>query len=157
MPQKQGGPFILPGTGFPLLRLLPLAGLRWRYSTPPPCRFWLLIYDCTTRGRPIENTPSSIVAKLSLPNPCLALEVFIIAGICLTTHCLTMDMARTTLKTLPTIPFILLRGVFWALPRSESTCQKKLHTPSSIRSLVSTIRPKSAYRILATMSLLQVL
>jgi hypothetical protein len=31
-----GWPVILPGTGFPLRCLLRLAGLRWRYSTPPP-------------------------------------------------------------------------------------------------------------------------
>jgi hypothetical protein len=36
IPQEQGGPVILPGTGFPLCRLLRLAGLRWRYSNPPP-------------------------------------------------------------------------------------------------------------------------
>jgi hypothetical protein len=36
IPQEQGGPFIPPGTGFPFHRLLRLAGLRWRYSTPPP-------------------------------------------------------------------------------------------------------------------------
>jgi hypothetical protein len=36
MPQEQGGPVISPGTGFPLPRLLRLAGLRWRYSNPPP-------------------------------------------------------------------------------------------------------------------------
>jgi hypothetical protein len=35
-PQRQGGPVILPGTGFPFRRLLRLAGLRWRYSNPPP-------------------------------------------------------------------------------------------------------------------------
>jgi hypothetical protein len=35
IPQKQGGPVILPGTGFPFRRLLRLAGLRWRYLTPP--------------------------------------------------------------------------------------------------------------------------
>jgi hypothetical protein len=33
--QKQGGPVIPPGTGFLFRRLLRLAGLRWRYSTPP--------------------------------------------------------------------------------------------------------------------------
>jgi hypothetical protein len=33
--QGQVGPIIPPGTGFPFLRLLRLAGLRWRYSTPP--------------------------------------------------------------------------------------------------------------------------
>jgi hypothetical protein len=36
IPQKQGGPIIPPGTGFSLRRLLRLAGLRWRYSNPPP-------------------------------------------------------------------------------------------------------------------------
>jgi hypothetical protein len=33
--QEQGGPVIPPGTGFPLRRLVRLAGLRWRYSNPP--------------------------------------------------------------------------------------------------------------------------
>jgi hypothetical protein len=38
IPQEQGGPVISPGTAFPFRRLLRLAGLRWRYSTPPPRR-----------------------------------------------------------------------------------------------------------------------
>jgi hypothetical protein len=36
IPQEQVGPVILLGTGFPFLPLLPLAGPRWIYSTPPP-------------------------------------------------------------------------------------------------------------------------
>jgi hypothetical protein len=36
IPPEQGGPFIPPGTEFPFRRLLLLARLRWRYSTPPP-------------------------------------------------------------------------------------------------------------------------
>jgi hypothetical protein len=36
IPQEQSGPVIPSGTGFPFLRFLRLAGLRWRYSTPPP-------------------------------------------------------------------------------------------------------------------------
>jgi hypothetical protein len=36
IPQEQGDPVIPPGTGFPVFRLLRLAGLRWRYLTPPP-------------------------------------------------------------------------------------------------------------------------
>jgi hypothetical protein len=36
IPQEQGGPIILPGTGFHFLRLLRLAGRRWKCSTPPP-------------------------------------------------------------------------------------------------------------------------
>jgi hypothetical protein len=35
-PQEQCGPVTSPGTGFPFRRLLRLAGLRWRYSNPPP-------------------------------------------------------------------------------------------------------------------------
>jgi hypothetical protein len=34
--QEQSGPVISTGTGFPFHRLLRLAGLRWRYSNPPP-------------------------------------------------------------------------------------------------------------------------
>jgi hypothetical protein len=36
IPQEQGGPVIPSVTGFPLRRLLRLAGLWWRYSNPPP-------------------------------------------------------------------------------------------------------------------------
>jgi hypothetical protein len=35
IPQQQGGPVIPPGTAFPSRRLLHIAGLRWRHSTPP--------------------------------------------------------------------------------------------------------------------------
>jgi hypothetical protein len=38
IPQEQGGPVVPPDTGFPFCPLLRLAGLRWRYSTPPPHR-----------------------------------------------------------------------------------------------------------------------
>jgi hypothetical protein len=36
IPQEKGGPVIPPGTRFPFRRLVRLAGLRWRYSNPPP-------------------------------------------------------------------------------------------------------------------------
>jgi hypothetical protein len=42
IPQEQGGPVIPPGTGFPFRRLVQLAGLWWRYSTPPPHGFHLV-------------------------------------------------------------------------------------------------------------------
>jgi hypothetical protein len=35
-PQEQGDPLMPPGTWFPFRRLLQVAGLRWRYSTPSP-------------------------------------------------------------------------------------------------------------------------
>jgi hypothetical protein len=37
-PWEQGGPVIPPGTKFPSLCLIRLAGLQWRYSTPLPHR-----------------------------------------------------------------------------------------------------------------------
>jgi hypothetical protein len=48
IPQDEGVAAIPPGTGFPFRRLLQLAGLRWRYSTPPLRVCWLLIYPVST-------------------------------------------------------------------------------------------------------------
>jgi hypothetical protein len=36
IPQHESDPGIPPGTGFPFRRLLRLAGIRWKYSNPPP-------------------------------------------------------------------------------------------------------------------------
>jgi hypothetical protein len=36
IPQRQGGPVIPPGIGFPFHHLLWLTGLQWRYSNPTP-------------------------------------------------------------------------------------------------------------------------
>jgi hypothetical protein len=49
IPQEQSGPVIPPSTGFPFRHLLRLAGLQWRYLTPPP--HWMslgnsLVYIC---------------------------------------------------------------------------------------------------------------
>jgi hypothetical protein len=41
--QEHGGPVIPPGTGVPFLRLLRLAGLRWKYSLPPSRGIKILI------------------------------------------------------------------------------------------------------------------
>jgi hypothetical protein len=41
IPHEQGGPVISLGNGFPFRRLLRLAGLRWRYSNPPPLLMWV--------------------------------------------------------------------------------------------------------------------
>jgi hypothetical protein len=61
IPQEQGGPVIPPGTGFPLCRLLRLAGLRWRYFSPPPA--WrdrsLYIY-IAFRNRMIQSKVKSM-------------------------------------------------------------------------------------------------
>jgi hypothetical protein len=48
MPQEQVGPVVPPGTGFPLCRLLRLAGLWWRYSNLPPHGCLLRIIACCT-------------------------------------------------------------------------------------------------------------
>jgi hypothetical protein len=47
IPQEEGGPVIPQGTGFPVRRLLRLAGLRWGYSNP-------------RRGEPTEDTIHTI-------------------------------------------------------------------------------------------------
>jgi hypothetical protein len=58
IPQEQGDPDIPPGTGFHFRRLLWLAGLRWRYSIPPPnglCRLsWAELILLPTVSRPVR-------------------------------------------------------------------------------------------------------
>jgi hypothetical protein len=78
---------------FPFPRLLRLAGLRWRYSTPPP--HGILATDsrfidsartyrkCVSRVKMrradhVENTVSSLVAKACLERRCLAIEVLLL-------------------------------------------------------------------------------
>jgi hypothetical protein len=76
--QEQGGPVIPPGIGFPFLRLLRLAGLRWRYSTPPPhgvsllCQLVTPVFKTIPRHGPCRKNSSSVVAC-----------VFVSAGTCL--------------------------------------------------------------------------
>jgi hypothetical protein len=53
--QQQGGLVIPPGTGFPFRRLLRVAGLRWRYSNPPPRVYWVVaqkrpLFICLSRS-----------------------------------------------------------------------------------------------------------
>jgi hypothetical protein len=58
-PPGSGWPNYTSGTGFPLRRLLGLAGLRWRYSNPPPTWLWRCQYifpNIPSRHGPLENT-----------------------------------------------------------------------------------------------------
>jgi hypothetical protein len=54
IPQEQVDPVITPGVGFPLRRLLRLAGIRWRYWNPPPrksnCSRWLVLLITSLHG-----------------------------------------------------------------------------------------------------------
>jgi hypothetical protein len=77
----------------PFCHFLQLAGLRWRYSTPPPNRINVLLatesryIDSAQTYRKhvsrirmrvadhIENTTSTIVTKVYLPRRCLAIEI----------------------------------------------------------------------------------
>jgi hypothetical protein len=54
IPQEEGGPVIPPGIGFPFRRLLRLAGLRWRYSYPPP-RGVTTVLSISTFDEILEN------------------------------------------------------------------------------------------------------
>jgi hypothetical protein len=68
IPQEQGGLVIPSGTGFPFRRVLRLAGIRWRHSTPPlrgDCI--LVIYSLdTARSENTAFNSSYIVACVSV-------------------------------------------------------------------------------------------
>jgi hypothetical protein len=58
-PQRQGGPGIPLGTRFPLLRLLRLAGPRWRHSKPPPHRNCLhILPSFLSSSEQLRQSPS---------------------------------------------------------------------------------------------------
>jgi hypothetical protein len=68
IPQKQGGPVTcMPsGTGFPFRRPLRLAGLRWRYSNPPPRGVdWQLALSLAynNSARTTENSVSIVIIQ----------------------------------------------------------------------------------------------
>jgi hypothetical protein len=76
IPQEQGGLVIPPGTGFNSHRLLRLAGLRWRYSTPPPQGILLarivILYDWRFTANqfvlatsPLRLTTSNFIFQLN--------------------------------------------------------------------------------------------
>jgi hypothetical protein len=73
IPQEQGGPVIPPDTGFPFRRLLRLAGLRWRYSNPPPHRILIELPKelpfISWRGRETEHPLERFVCCI-LPTRC---------------------------------------------------------------------------------------
>jgi hypothetical protein len=66
-PQEQGGPVIPPGTGLTFRSLLRLAGLRWRYSTPPP--HGMKVFDPASSfiasALSAQKTPLTTVSLLS--------------------------------------------------------------------------------------------
>jgi hypothetical protein len=67
IPQKQGGPVTPSDTVFSLRRVLWLAGLRWRYSKPPPyghtvSRPWSSL--CIASARTAQKTPLLVVTQL---------------------------------------------------------------------------------------------
>jgi hypothetical protein len=108
--QEQGGPVIPPGTGFALRCFLRLAGLRWRYSTPPP-HGKLHTTTCKPRYTRIASGRNHRKHHFHcfLSNPCFVIEaciprrctetavhiffscVFFAAGMCLPSCCLAMD------------------------------------------------------------------
>jgi hypothetical protein len=71
IPQEQGGTVIPPGIVFPFRHLLRLAGLRWRYSNPPPPMIhlscWSLWYSLGTD--PTEST-FSCSCNIAQPQSC---------------------------------------------------------------------------------------
>jgi hypothetical protein len=70
IPQEQGDPLIPPSTGFPFRRLLLLAGLRWRYSNPPPHgsrkHIFLLLRYLTITQPPRRTTQNTLLLTFLL-------------------------------------------------------------------------------------------
>jgi hypothetical protein len=88
IPQKQGDAVIHPGTRFPFRRLLRLAGLRWRYSTPRPHGCWdSLPLPC--RADCFRNNFSARTPRKT-PSP--------IKDTCLQLRCLAMGMTQTHIE-----------------------------------------------------------
>jgi hypothetical protein len=86
---------------FPFCRLLRLAGLRWRYSTPPPHHvFWLWLLKTPLHGR--HRKHRLLLPRMhvycSLPGngypPIVACAC--VEGMCLPTCCLAMGIHVTT-------------------------------------------------------------
>jgi hypothetical protein len=89
-PQEQGGPVILPGTGFPFRRLLRLARLRWRYSTLPPhgkATTVLLNTSYNHFARAPRETPSSVVQNARLPVRYLSMDDLLMLSVCVAGMC----------------------------------------------------------------------
>jgi hypothetical protein len=60
IPQEEGTPVITPDTGFPFCRLLRLAGMRWRYSNPPPHGYVTTVKVKGAHLRPATNFSVSL-------------------------------------------------------------------------------------------------
>jgi hypothetical protein len=99
----QGGPVIPPGTGFPFRRLLRLAGLRWRHSTPLPHginpELFAPIVKITPRHGPHRKHLSSITAC-----------VFVSAETCLRIRCPETPCITPLIKNPLPFQLTLLRG-----------------------------------------------
>jgi hypothetical protein len=116
IPQEHGGPVLGPDTRFIFRRFLRLAGLRWRYSTPP--QHWrissFVIFSLYSLGTALtENIASSIfafwftAAEMCLTHGCIAtsaalptentalllLRAFASLGMYLLSRCLTMNFS----------------------------------------------------------------
>jgi hypothetical protein len=107
IPQEQGCPVIPPGTGFPFRRLLRFAGLRWRFSNPPPHGVRIRVtlrsslYTYNIGSTPRENTVSQqflycyrgvFIPPLHRNGSSSSVScVLISAGISLMSRCLAMN------------------------------------------------------------------
>jgi hypothetical protein len=92
---------LYPGIGFPFRGLLRLAGLRWRYWTPPPKGITnsndiFCLFVIPRRGLPRKHG-LSIVEKACLLTHCLLMDVLFLcelasARMCLPSRCLAMGL-----------------------------------------------------------------
>jgi hypothetical protein len=103
IPQDQGGPVIPPGTGYPFSRLLRLAGLRWRYSNPPPHGATTYSFLCTLiipwhvpRGKHLLCYQECVFIDTLPSKGWPSKVVSVTPGMCLSSRCLAMVMCHIT-------------------------------------------------------------
>jgi hypothetical protein len=104
---------------FPFRRFLRLAGLRWKYSTPPPHGS---LTELIAPSVPIMTSRQELYRKHILSNSnSIVACVFVAAGTCLPSHCPETAAARTTENTV----LLLLQ----ALPSNGRCSQSHRVTP----------------------------
>jgi hypothetical protein len=130
IPQEQGGPVITPGTGFPLRRLLRLAGLRWRYLTPPQHRFtWKVEPSRVELSLMLRSTVSRPVC-LGIKHPSGAYDqIFITVWHMQDCWCEALSLTRGRVWCLQLLLVLASAVIFW----SESHGTRPYFTVSDLR------------------------
>jgi hypothetical protein len=123
--------FTVSDSRLPFRHLLRLAGLRWRYSTPPPHGIVRLLYECSfiTPDEPTRDhhrqqfvywSVSPVVTGMSLPNRCLAMDYSASIRCCV------------NVVLIPWKPALASRCLAMGYSGFQTSCRNIIHTTTSI-------------------------